>query len=180
MNNINEFKAYMLSIDVNEELTNFLLDMLEGENTLQSLIVKIEILQSEGININALTDGLMENPFFVIEEPKVIEHNIEVLKKYVDPKELTKVLEMNIDYLTILDDHFEQNIKMVKLLVSPNIFEVLLKAHGEIFTFNSEYLVKRFEFFINNGLKHKIEEFIISKIELFELEEDEINLEELM
>ena len=72
MNSVNEFKAYMLSLDVNEELTNFLLDMLEGENTLQSLIVKIEILQSEGININALTEGLMENPFFVIEEPKVI------------------------------------------------------------------------------------------------------------
>lgn len=179
MNSVNEFKSYMLSLNANEELTNFLLDMLEGENSLQSLIVKIEILQSEGININALTEGIMENPFFVIEEPKVIEHNIEVLKKYIDKKELTKVLEMNIDYLTIPDDHFEQNIKMVKLLVSPDIFEILLKANGEIFTFNSDHLEKRFEFFIKNGFKTRLEELIMGRIDLFELDEDEINLEEL-
>lgn len=180
MNSVAEFKDYMKSLNVEEGFTDTLLMMLEGENNLQSLIVKIEILHSEGIDINAISDSLIENPFFVVEDPKVIEHNLEVLKKYIEKDELTKTLEMNSDYLTVPNDYLEQNIKMVKLLVSPKVFEVLLKAEGEIFTFNSEYLVKRFEFFINNGLKHKIEEFIISKIELFELEEDEINLEELM
>lgn len=180
MNSVAEFKNYMKSLNVEDSFIDALLMMLEGENNLQSLIVKIEILHSEGIDINTISDSLIENPFFVVEDPKVIEHNIEVLKKYIEKDELTKTLEMNSDYLTIPNDYLEQNIKMVKLLVSPKVFEVLLKAEGEIFTFNSEYLVKRFEFFINNGLKHKIEEFIISKIELFELEEDEINLEELM
>lgn len=179
MNSVTEFKNYMRSLNVEDSFTDYLLMMLEGENNLQSLIVKIEILHSEGIDINVISDNLMENPFFVVEEPKVIEHNIEVLKKYIEKDELTKTLEMNSDYLTVPEDYLEQNIKMVKLLVSPKVFEVLLKAHGEIFTFNSDHLVNRFEFFIKNGLKDKIEEFIISKIELFELDEEEINLEEL-
>ncbi len=179
MDSVKEFKAYMASLGVEESFTEYLLMMLEGENNLQSLIVKIEILHSEGIDINALTEELMENPFFIVEEPKVIEHNIEVLKKYIDKKELTKTLEMNIDYLTVPENSLEQNIKMVKLLVSPEVFDVLLKAHGEIFTFNADYLEKKFEFFIKNGLKDKIEELIMSKIEIFEMDEEEINLEEL-
>lgn len=179
MDSVKEFKTYMASLGVEESFTEYLLMMLEGENNLQSLIVKIEILHSEGIDINALTEELMENPFFIVEEPKVIEHNIEVLKKYIDKKELTKTLEMNIDYLTVPENSLEQNIKMVKLLVSPKVFDVLLKAHGEIFTFNADYLEKKFEFFIKNGLKDKIEELIMSKIEIFEMDEEEINLEEL-
>lgn len=179
MTDVKEFKAYMRSINVSDCFTDYLLDMLEGESDLQSLVIKIEILHSEGIDIASLEDSIMEDPWFVVEEPKVIADNIDVLKKYLDKKELNKVLEMNPEYLTVQGNSLEQNIKMIKLLVSPKCFEVLFKAHGEIFTFNSDFLEKRFEFFIKNGLKDKIEELILTKMEVFDLEEEEINLDEL-
>ena len=42
-----------------------------------------------------------------------------------------------------------------------------------------DYLEKRFEFFIKNGLKDKIKTIILNKIEAFEDDEEDIDLEEL-
>ena len=55
----------------------------------------------------------------------------------------------------------------------------LLKTSCEILTFNTDYFVKRLEFFIKNGLKESIKDIILNDIEAFEDEEDEIALEEL-
>ena len=177
---VKEFRKYMIDLNVDDNLSQYIIDMLEGESDFQSIIAKFEILHHEKININAIEEALMENPFFITCEPKDVETNIAVLKKYVKPEEISKVIEMNPDYLTIEGNHFEQNIKMLKVILSDEMFDVLLKGNGEILTFNSDYLEKRLEFFINNGFKNRLEEFIIGRIDLFDMEEDEINLEELM
>lgn len=180
MSDIKEFKKYMIDLNVDDSLVQFIIDMLEGETDYQSIIVKFEILHHEGIDINAIQEELMENPFFVICDPKVVETNLEVLKKYVEPEEISKVIEMNVDYLTIEENHFEQNIKMLKVILPEASFNLLLKGHGEILTFNSDYLEKRLEFFIKNGFKDRLEEFIIGRIDLFDMDEDEINFDELI
>lgn len=180
MDRVTEFKNYMNSLNVDGDFVDGLLFQLEGENDLQSLIMKIEILHSENININNIKESFIENPLFLIDEPKTIENNITILKKYLNQNDLNISIEMNPEYLTMQDDYLEQNIKMIKLVVSSETFDFLLKAHGEIFTYNTPFLVERLEFFIKNGLKDRIEEFIISKIELFDLDEEEINLKELL
>ena len=55
----------------------------------------------------------------------------------------------------------------------------MLKIDSEILSFNTDYLEKRLEFFIKNGLKGVIKEIILKYIEVFEDEEDKIDLEEL-
>ena len=55
----------------------------------------------------------------------------------------------------------------------------MLKIDSEILSFNTDYLEKRFEFFIKNGLKDKIKTIILNKIEAFEDDEEDIDLEEL-
>ena len=55
----------------------------------------------------------------------------------------------------------------------------MLKIDSEILSFNTNYLEKRLEFFIKNGLKDKIKNIILNRIEAFEDAEDEIDLEEL-
>ena len=179
-NDINEFRKYMIDLNVDDSLTQYVIDMLEGEKDYQSIITKFEILHHEGIDINSIQDDLIENPFFITCEPKDVERNIEVLKKYVEPKEINKVIGMNPDYLTVEENHFEQNIKMLKMILSDEMFDILLKGNGEILTFNSDFLEKRLEFFIKNGFKDRLEEFIIGRIDLFDMEEDEINLDELI
>ncbi len=180
MSDIKEFKKYMIDLNVDDSFVQYIIDMLEGETDYQSIIAKFEILHHEGIDINSIQDDLMENPFFITCEPKEVETNIATLKKYVDSNEINKVISMNPDYLTIEGNHFEQNIKMLKVILSDEMFNVLLKGNGEILTFNSDYLEKRLEFFIKNGFKNRLEEFIIGRIDLFDMDEDEINLDELM
>lgn len=179
MSDVNEFKKYMLDLNIDDNITQYILDMLEGENDFNSIIVKFEILTHEGISVNSIQDEIVENPFFITCEPKEMEKNIELLKKYIDSNEIASVIEMNPEYLTIQKDYFEQNIKMLKIIISKKNFEYLLKGNGEIFTFNSDYLEKRLEFFIKNGLKDKLEDLIIERIDLFEADEEEIDFDEL-
>ena len=179
MIDVNEFKKYMIDLNVDSNFVDYIIDMLEGEKDFQSIIVKFEILHHEGIDINAIQDDLMENPFFIVCDPKNVEKNIETLKKYISEDEISKVIGMNPDYLTVEDNNLEQNIKMLKLILSDKTFEFMIKGNGEIFTFNSDFLEKRLEFFIKNGFKNRLEEFIIGRIDLFDMDEEEINLEEL-
>ena len=180
MSDVNEFKKYMLDLNIDDNITQYIMDMLEGENDFNSIILKFEILNHEGINVNTIQDEIVENPFFLTCEPKEFEKNIEILKKYVDSNEIANVIEMNPEYLTIQKDYFEQNIKMLKIILSEENFEFLLKGNGEIFTFNSDYLEKRLEFFIKNGLKDKLETLIVERIDLFEADEDEIDFDEIV
>ncbi len=179
MNDIKEFKKYMIDLNIDDNFTQYIIDMLEGESDFQSIILKFEIMHHEGIDINSIQDDLMENPFFIVCDPKDIETNINTLKKYVDEDEISKVIGMNPEYLTVEGSNLEQNIKMLQLILPEDKFNIVLKGNGEILTFNSNYLEKRLEFFIKNGLKNRLEELIMERIDLFDLDEDEINLEEL-
>ena len=87
MSDVNEFKKYMLDLNIDDNITQYILDMLEGENDFNSIIVKFEILTHEGISVNSIQDEIVENPFFITCEPKEMEKNIELLKKYIDSNE---------------------------------------------------------------------------------------------
>ncbi len=54
-----------------------------------------------------------------------------------------------------------------------------MQDRGEILTYKPDYLSDKFSFFINNGLKDQILKIIIENVEIFDLENYEINLEEL-
>ena len=176
---INEFKKYMIDLNIDNNLTEYILSALEGEKDFQSIIVKFEILSNEGIDINSIQDELIENPFFITCEPKEMENNIDTLKKYLKQNEVKNAIEMNPEYLTVHGNSLEQNIKMLKIILPEDKFNMLLKGNGELFTFNSNYLEKRLEFFIKNGFKDRLEEFIIERLDLFDMDEDEIDLKNI-
>lgn len=179
MSKAKEYRDYMNSLNVDGNYAEYLLGQVSTETDIQNLITKIEMIEAEGVDIDTVIEGLAENPLFPVEEPSVIAKNIETLKQYVYFKDLGLAIESTPEYLTMQEDYLEQNIKMIKLVVSPEIFDILLKAHGEIFTYNTPYLVSRLEFFVKNGLKDKIEQFILEDIELFDLDEEEIDLNDL-
>ena len=54
---------------------------------------------------------------------------------------------------------------------------VILRDRIEILTYNTDYLSKRLAYLVENGLKDKIETIILSRIEIFDLEDDEIEFE---
>ena len=72
-----------------------------------------------------------------------------------------------------------ENYKLLKILMPEKEVLNMLKIDSEILSFNTNYLEKRLEFFIKNGLKDKIKNIILNRIEAFEDAEDEIDLEEL-
>ena len=53
----------------------------------------------------------------------------------------------------------------------------MLKIDAEILSFNTDYLEKRLEFFIKNGLKDNIKDIILKYFDALEDEEDEIDIE---
>ena len=99
--------------------------------------------------------------------------------KNIKLENVEKIVEINSELLSTSDKVMSENYKLLKVLMSEREILNLLKIDSEILSFNTDYLEKRFEFFIKNGLKDKIKTIILNKIEAFEDEEDEIDLEEL-
>lgn len=74
----------------------------------------------------------------------------------------------------------EQNIRLLKLVIeNEEAQKIILQDRGEILTYKPDYLSDKFSFFINNGLKENILKIIIENVEIFDLDNDEINIEEL-
>ena len=57
--------------------------------------------------------------------------------------------------------------------------KIIIQDRGEILTYKPDYLSDKFSFLINNGLKENILKILIENIEIFELDNDEINIEDL-
>ena len=99
--------------------------------------------------------------------------------KNIKLENIANVLEINSELLSTSDQIMSENYKLLKILMPEKEVLNMLKIDSEILSFNTNYLEKRLEFFIKNGLKDKIKNIILNRIEAFEDAEDEIDLEEL-
>lgn len=173
-------EKYLKNIGFDQKEINMILEYANGEIDKKVLHEKIEYLISLGLEARQIRIILEEDPTFLTEELEQIKNNSLILKKYLNNDELINTLEITPELLTMKKNDLERNIKLLKMIIENNeILKIIIQDRGELLTYKPDYLSDKFSFFINNGLKENLLKIIIKNIEVFELDNDEINIEEL-
>ncbi len=175
-----EIEEYLKKIGFDEEDIETILEYANNEIDRKILHEKIKYLISLGLDARQIRIIIEEDLTFVTEELEQIKKNSQVLKKYLDEEEIKAALEVTPELLTIKENELERNINLLSLIIKDKeILKIIIQDRGEILTYKPDYLSDKFSFFINKGLKDNLLKIIIENIEVFELDNDEINIEEL-
>lgn len=171
---------YLKKIGFENEDIEYLLEYANNEIDSKILQEKIKYLISLGLDTKQIRIIIEEDITFVTEEIELIKNNGEVLKKYLAAEEIANALEVTPELLTMKENDLERNINLLSLVITDKeALKIVLQDRGEIVTYKPDYLSDKFSFLINNGLKENILKIIIENVEIFELDNDEIDLEEL-
>ena len=155
-----------------------ILQYVDDEKDIESLADKIKFLKKNGLENEDIELVLSENPLFLTSDLETIKRSANFFKS-IGLKNLSQVYNMNPELLSVSDSQMSENYKLLKLLMSEKELINMLNIDAEILSFNTNYLGRRLEFFVKNGLKDKIKDIILNSIESFEDEEDEIDLDTL-
>lgn len=173
-----ELKKYFEELNYDENFQSEIIESVETEKDIESLYEKIKFLNKIGVPVEGMEMIFNENPLFITTTLETVKNNVNFLKN-INLENIPRTLEINPELLSTQDKTMSENYKLLKILMTEKDLANLLKIDCEILTFNTDYFVKRLEFFIKNGLKESIKDIILNDIEAFEDEEDEIELEEL-
>lgn len=173
-----ELKKLLENLKYDESNINDILELVDNEKDVESLYNKIEFLNKNGVSQEGIDIILSDNPLFLTTDLDTVKRSVNFLKN-IKLENIANILEINSELLSTSDQVMSENYKLLKILMSEKEILNMLKIDSEILSFNTNYLEKRLEFFIKNGLKDKIKNIILNRIEAFEDEEDEIDLEEL-
>ncbi len=173
-----KLKSFLEELKYDENSINEILELVDNEKDIESLYNKIEFLNKNGVNQEGIDIILSDNPLFLTTDIDTVKRSVNFLKN-IKLENIANVLEINSELLSTSDQIMSENYKLLKILMPEKEVLNMLKIDSEILSFNTNYLEKRLEFFIKNGLKDKIKNIILNRIEAFEDAEDEIDLEEL-
>ncbi len=173
-------KEYLRKIGFDEEEISSILEYASNEIDRKVLHEKIKYLISLGLDARQIRIVIEEDITFVTENLETIVQNGDILKKYLNEEEIKNALEVTPEFLSMKKGELEQNIRLLNLVVEDRESQkIIIQDRGEILTFKPDYLSDKFLFFINNGLKENILKIIIENVEIFDLDNSEINLDEL-
>lgn len=173
-----DLKKLLEQLKYDEGSIDDILELVENESDIKSLYEKIEFLNKIGVNQEAMETILSDNPLFLTTDLETVKRSVNFLNN-IGLENVAQIVEINSELLSTQDNVMSENYKLLKILMSERELLNMLKIDSEILSFNTNYLEKRLEFFIKNGLKDKIRNIILNNIEAFEDEEDEIDLNEL-
>ena len=173
-----DLSNYLKEINYDEDFINEVTSYVDNEKDIESLYEKIKFLNKIGVEKEGIALILSENPLFLTTSIETVKNSVNFLKN-IKVENIGTVVELSSEILSVSDKTMSENYKLLKILMSEKDILNILKINAEILTFNTNYLEKRLEFFIKNGLKDNIKDIILNHIEAFEDEEDEIDLEEL-
>ncbi len=173
-----KLKNFLQELKYNENSINDILELVDNEKDIESLYSKIEFLDKNGVNQEGIDIILSDNPLFLTTDIDTVKRSVNFLKN-IKLENIANVLEINSELLSTSDKVMSENYKLLKILMPEKEVLNMLKIDSEILSFNTNYLEERLEFFIKNGLKDKIKNIILNRIDAFEEEENEIDLEEL-
>lgn len=151
---------------------------VDNESDIQVFYNKIEFLDKQGVGQDGLDTILSENPLFLTSTLDTVKNSVNFLKN-IKVENLSQILEINSELLSTSDKVMSENFKLLKVLMLEKDVLNVLKIDSEILSFNTDYLEKRLEFLVKNGLKDYVKEIILNRFEVFEDEEEEISVEEL-
>lgn len=171
-------KKYLEELEYDEGSVEEILSYVDNEKDIESLYEKIKFLIKTGVNKEGLDIILSDNPLFLSTDLETVKRSVNFLSN-IGLENVAQIVEINSELLSTQDSVMSENYKLLKILMSERELLNMLKIDSEILSFNTNYLEKRLEFFIKNGLKDKIKNIILNNIEAFEDDEEEIDLEEL-
>lgn len=175
-----EIEEYLKKIGFDEEDIETILEYANNEIDRKILHEKIKYLISLGLDARQIRIIIEEDLTFVTEELEQIKKNSQELKKHLNLEEIKAALEVTPELLTIKENDLERNINLLSLIIKDKeILKIIIQDRGEILTYKPDYLSDKFSFFINKGLKDNLLKIIIENVEVFELDNEEINIEEL-
>ena len=173
-------QEYLTKIGFEKEDIETILEYANSDIDRKILHEKVKFLISLGLEAREIRIIIEEDLLFITEDFSLIEENGKILKNILSEDEIKIALETTPELLTVRKGELEQNIKMLKLLI-PNkeAFNIVIQDRGEILTYKPDYLSDKFSFLVNNGLKDNILKILIEDIEIFDLDNSEIDVEEL-
>ena len=175
-----DINEYLKKVGFGEDEISYILEYATNEIDKNLLHEKIKYLISLGLDPRRIRIIIEEDMTFVTEEISLIVKNGEILKTYLNQDELLDTLEVTPELLTVKEGYIEENIKLLKIVVTDEeILKVLLLDRGELLTYKPKYLSEKLSFLIENGLKEKIVKILIEEIEIFDEENENIDLEYL-
>lgn len=164
-------------IKFNEEEVEDIKEFVKNEIDIKELCTKIIYLYESNCSARIIRIIIEENILFLSTELKEIEAVVNYIKEKDLLEYLDSLLEVNPDLISEPVEKLRRNENLLKLMLSEEKVKTLLRDRIEILTYNTDYLSKRLAYLVENGLKDKIEDIILSKIEIFDLEDDEIEFE---
>lgn len=171
---------YLKRIGFEAEEIEEILEYANSEIDRKVLHEKVKFLISLGLEARQIRIVLEEDLLFVTEDFELIKENAAVLTKYLDQEEIKNTLETTPEILTVRKEELERNINLLKLVINDEeSLKIVIQDRGEILTYKPDYLSDKFTFFVSKGLKENILKIIIENVEIFELDNDEIDVEEL-
>ena len=171
---------YLKKIGFEAEEIEGILEYANSEIDRKVLHEKVKFLISLGLEARQIRIVLEEDLLFVTEDFELIKENAAVLTKYLDQEEIKNTLETTPEILTVRKEELERNINLLKLVINDEeSLKIVIQDRGEILTYKPDYLSDKFTFFVSKGLKENILKIIIENVEIFELDNDEIDVEEL-
>lgn len=171
---------YLKKIGFEAEEIEEILEYANSEIDRKVLHEKVKFLISLGLEARQIRIVLEEDLLFVTEDFELIKENAAVLTKYLDQEEIKNTLEITPEILTVRKEELERNINLLKLVINDEeSLKIVIQDRGEILTYKPDYLSDKFTFFVSKGLKENILKIIIENVEIFELDNDEIDVEEL-
>lgn len=182
MQNLDELslEEYLNKLGFDEETTEMIMSYSVNDIDKEVLHEKIKYLISLGLDPRRIRIVIEEDMTFVTEEISVIVKNGEFLKGYLNPEELLDTLEVTPELLTVKEGYIEENIRLLNLIVTDKeVLKMLILDRGELLTFKPKYLSEKLSYLIENGLKDKLVKILIEEIEIFDLDNDEIDLDYL-
>lgn len=173
-----DLKKYLENLKYDEGNIDEILSYVDNEKDIKSLYEKIDFLTKCDVNQDGIEIILSDNPLFLTTDLETVKRSVNFLNN-IKLQNVSKIIEINSELLSTSDKVMSENYKLLKILMPEKEVLNMLKIDSEILSFNTNYLEKRLEFFIKNGLKDNIKQIILNNIEAFEDEEDDIDLEEL-
>ena len=173
-----ELKKFLEELKYEESSIGDILELVDNESDIKSLYEKMDFLTKIGVTPEGIDIILSDNPLFLTTDLETVKRSVNFLKN-IKLENISKIIEINSELLSTQDKIMSENYKLLRVLMPEKEVLNMLKIDSEILSFNTDYLEKRFEFFIKNGLKDKIKTIILNKIEAFEDDEEDIDLEEL-
>lgn len=141
---------------------------------------KIKYLISLGLDPRRIRIVIEEDITFVAEETSLIVSNGTFLQSILSEEELIDCLEVTPELLTVKKGYLKENLGLLKLIVKEEeVLKMLLLDRAELLTYNPKFLSEKLSYLIENGLKDKLVKILIEEIEIFDLDNDEIDLEYL-